>query len=308
LDGPTGDASAHGRRRRAHPDERGVIRSAFHLLDLVADLEPVRLVDLALVAGIPRPTVHRLLGQLVAVGAVRREGTRYRLGQSLLGLGTRVSPERQLRVAARRPIAELAAASGATVSLSGALGGDLVYLDTVDARVPFGYIFEPGSQVPQGTAQARAHTEIPHEGPLAAIVDEGRVVPDLSCVAAPIPLPTGGVAAIAAVVAGRRPPAALVGATRATAARIAGLLNDQPDLGAAKSSLDGLSVAYDPAGFYRRNTWPPPLSMWRARVLATAASRPPSWPGRTALRIGSTRGCHASFTWRRVEMAFAHRW
>jgi DNA-binding IclR family transcriptional regulator len=241
LDGPTGDASAHGKRRRAHPDERGVIRSAFHLLDLVADLEPVRLVDLALVAGIPRPTVHRLLGQLVAVGAVRREGTRYRLGQSLLGLGTRVSPERQLRVAARRPIAELAAASGATVSLSGALGGDLVYLDTVDARVPFGYIFEPGSQVPQGTAQARAHTEIPHVGPLAAIVDEGRVVPDLSCVAAPIPLPTGGVAAIAAVVAGRRPPAALLGATRATAARIAGLLNDQPDLGAAKSSLDGLS-------------------------------------------------------------------
>jgi DNA-binding IclR family transcriptional regulator len=254
VDSPTGHRGAHGRRRRGHPDERGVISSAFHLLDLVADLEPVRLVDLALVAGIPRPTVHRLLGQLVAVGAVRREGTRYRLGQSLLGLGTRVSPERRLRVAARRPIAELAAASGATVSLSAALGADLVYLDTVDARVPFGYVFEPGSPVPPGTAQARAHTEIPHLDPLAAIVDTGSVVPDLSCVAAPIPLPTGGVAAIAAVVAGRHPPAALLGATRATAARIAGLLFDQPDLGSADSSLNGLSVASDPSGFYRRNT------------------------------------------------------
>jgi len=36
--------------------------------------------------GIPRQTVHRLLKQLIEAGAVRREGTRYRLGASLLGL------------------------------------------------------------------------------------------------------------------------------------------------------------------------------------------------------------------------------
>jgi DNA-binding IclR family transcriptional regulator len=48
-----------------------------------------RLIDLSEATGIPRPTVHRLLKQLMDVGAVGREGTRYRPGASLLGLGAR---------------------------------------------------------------------------------------------------------------------------------------------------------------------------------------------------------------------------
>src|ERR1700722_16201681 len=98
------------------------------------------------------PTVHRLLKQLIEVGAMRREGTRYRLGASLLGLGSRVTPERRLRVVARRPLAEIAAATGAAVSLSATIGSDAVFLDTVDARVPLGLAMpEPGSRVPSGT-------------------------------------------------------------------------------------------------------------------------------------------------------------
>ena len=103
-----------------------------------------RLIDLANVSGISA-TVRRLLPQLIAVGAVRREGTRYRLGASLLGLGSRVSPERRLRVAARRPIAELATATGAAVQLSAVIGGEAVYLDAVDARIPLGLTAEPGA-------------------------------------------------------------------------------------------------------------------------------------------------------------------
>jgi DNA-binding Lrp family transcriptional regulator len=57
----------------------------------VGALEPVRLLDLAEATGIPGPTVHRLLKQLIEVGAVRREGTRYRLGASLSELGARVT-------------------------------------------------------------------------------------------------------------------------------------------------------------------------------------------------------------------------
>jgi DNA-binding IclR family transcriptional regulator len=125
-------------------------------------------------------------------------------------------------------MAELAAASGATISLSAALGQDIVYLDTVDARVPLGYIVEPGAEVLAGTAQARAHTEFGHTGSVAPIQDAAGVLPNLSCVAVAIPLATGGVAAMAAVVAAARPPAALLGPTRITAARIAGRLR-QPN-------------------------------------------------------------------------------
>ena len=56
-------------------DARGVIDTAFDLLDHVAALQPARLIDLSETTGIPRATVHRLLKQLIAVGAVRRDGT-----------------------------------------------------------------------------------------------------------------------------------------------------------------------------------------------------------------------------------------
>ncbi len=202
-------------------DARGVIETAFDLLDHVAALQPARLIDLSETTGIPRATVHRLLKQLIDVGAVRREGRRYRLGASLLGLGALVSPERRLRVAARRPMAELAAATGAAVSLSGTIGGEVVFLDSVDARTPLGFLAEPGARVPEGTAQARAHAEIVR---LAPVVDAGGVLPDLSCVAVAVPLGGGQMAAVSAVVAGMRPPIGLLAATRATGARIGGRL------------------------------------------------------------------------------------
>jgi len=198
----TSDRRAAAARRFPHSDGRGVIESAFELLDHVGALEPVRLLDLANVSGIPRETVRRLLQQLIAVGAVRREGTRYRLGASLLGLGSRVSPERRLRVAARRPIAELATATGAAVQLSAVIGSDAVYLDAVDARVPLGLVAEPGARVPPETAAARAHTEL---GRAAPIVDAGGVLADLSCVAVAIPLGNDTAAAVSTLVAGRRP-------------------------------------------------------------------------------------------------------
>lgn len=221
------DRMVSGRRAGAtggslHHDGRGVIESAFELLDHVGALEPVRLLDLANVSGIPRETVRRLLQQLIAVGAVSRDGTRYRLGASLLGLGSRVSPERRLRVAARRPIAELASATGAAVQLSATIGGEAVYLDAVDARVPLAVVAQPGALVPPRTAAARAHAEL---GSTAPIVDAGEVIVDLSCVAVAIPLGNGAVAAVSALVPGPRPPLGLLAATRATAARIAGLVH-----------------------------------------------------------------------------------
>jgi IclR helix-turn-helix domain len=208
-------------------DGRGVIQNVFVLLDHVAALEPVRLLDLAEATGMPRPTVHRLLQQLIAVGAVCRYGRRYRLGASLLGLGARVTPERRLRIAAQRPIAELAAATGAAVNLSASIGDDAVYLDTIGARRPLAFIAQPGAEVPAGTAEARAHVEFCHTAP---IVDPGGVLPDLSCVAVGLPLGTCDVAVVCSLVAGPRPPLGLLAATRVTAARIAGrLLEPQTD-------------------------------------------------------------------------------
>jgi hypothetical protein len=199
-----------------------IIGTAFDLLDQVGALEPARLIDLAQATGIPHPTVHRLLRQLIEVGAVRREGTRYRLGASLLGLGSRVTPEHRLRVVARRPMAELAAITGAGVGLSARIGDEVVFLDTLEPRVPLVIAMpQPGSLVQPGTAPARAHTEIHRSVP---IVDAGGVLPNLSCVTVTIPLSDGQVAAVTAFIAAKRPSVALLAATRATGARVAGQL------------------------------------------------------------------------------------
>jgi len=214
IGGRDEDARAH----RAPNDGRSIIGTAFDLLDQVGALQPVRLIDLAEVTGIPEPTVHRLLKQLIEVGAVRREGTRYRLGACLLGLGARVTPEHRLRVIARRPMAELAAATGAAVGLTAAIGGELVFLDVVEAFVPIGVSPEPGCRVAPGTAQARAHTVI---GRPAPIVDAAAVVADLRCVAIAVPLGNGQLAAVSTLIAGERPSVRLITATAATGARIA---------------------------------------------------------------------------------------
>ena len=232
-----------GAARSPRTDGRGVIESAFELLDHIGALEPVRLLELANVSGIPRETVRRLLQQLIVVGAVSRDGHRYRLGASLLGLGSRVSPERRLRVVARRPIAELAAATGAGVELSAVIGGEAVYLDVVKSRIQLGHTAEPGAPVPPGTAAARAHTEFSCATP---VVDAGGVLSELSCVAVAIPLGEDGVAVVSTLVAGRRPPLGLLAATRATGAHIAGLLQARETVIGKKSPLSGHTFDPDP--------------------------------------------------------------
>ncbi|WP_197516872.1 MULTISPECIES: helix-turn-helix domain-containing protein [unclassified Mycobacterium] len=196
---------------------RGVIQSAFALLELVSELQPVRLVDLSAAARLPHPTVHRLLRQLVDVGAVRRDGTRYCLGATVLRLGATVTPVARLRVASRRPMAELAALTGAAVCLSVDLGDGPVYLDTLDARTPVRYIAKTGDAVPPETAQARAHHSCATRVPL---VDAGQVAADYSCAAMAIPLGSSGVAVVSTLLPTGRPPAGMIEATRRTAERI----------------------------------------------------------------------------------------
>jgi DNA-binding IclR family transcriptional regulator len=159
-------------------------------------------------------------------------------------LGARGTPERRLRVAARRPLAELAAVTGAAVALTAAIGDDAVFL-AIDARDPLGFDPDLGSPIPTGTAQARAHAGIRH---LTPIVDAGDLIPVLSCVAVPIALRSGEVAVVSTLVNGMRPPVTLMAATRNTAARIGGLLREpsQKPMLIEKSSFSERLVAQWP--------------------------------------------------------------
>ncbi|MBB5957249.1 hypothetical protein FHS29_003842 [Saccharothrix tamanrassetensis] len=98
---------------------RGVLEGAFWLLEELRRVGEAGLTRLAADAGLPKATAHRLLDQLVALGAVQRRAGRYRIGPRLYYLGAGWEPAALLRTAAREPLRELAAvAPGASLGLS----------------------------------------------------------------------------------------------------------------------------------------------------------------------------------------------
>jgi DNA-binding IclR family transcriptional regulator len=196
----------------------GVIESAFGLLELLCALGRARVTELAEESGLPRTTVHRLLGQLAAVGAVEKTGVHYRLAAGLLVLSQHVTPMERLRSLAQRPLIELAAATPAHVYLGMATSAAPVYLDVFNGprRLPFQ--LTAGDRMPARSAGTRA---------LAAgvdfAVDDGDTMAGISCAARAIPLPDG-VAAVGIIVPRGHLPRSLLGPLRATAYRITALL------------------------------------------------------------------------------------
>jgi IclR family transcriptional regulator, acetate operon repressor len=85
-------------RRTPAAEGRGVLEGAFRLLRALPDIDgPGQLSRLAEATGIPRPSVHRLMAQLLDVGAVELRGDLYRLGTAMLGFANRVEPTVGLR-------------------------------------------------------------------------------------------------------------------------------------------------------------------------------------------------------------------
>jgi IclR family transcriptional regulator, acetate operon repressor len=89
-------------RRRDDADvavPRAVLDGAFGLPASLHGLGSARVSELQRDSGLPRTTVHRLLGQLEEVGAAQRSGGRWRLGPRLVELGAGVPAEPRLRSA-----------------------------------------------------------------------------------------------------------------------------------------------------------------------------------------------------------------
>jgi IclR family transcriptional regulator, acetate operon repressor len=207
------------------PEPRGVIESAFDLLELLRARGLARVSDLQRDSGLPRTTVHRLLGQLARVGAVERSGSRWRLGPALVTLGSGVPAEPRLRSAARRPLLDLASGTGAMVVLSVELGGRGVVIDVLSGSHRLPLEPDPGTVFSDlRMAASRAHARA-HDGDLRPVVDIGRVHPGISCAAAPLRLSPRDVGAVWLMVPdGTGVPGPAVAATRRTAGRIASAL------------------------------------------------------------------------------------
>ncbi|MFC4033247.1 helix-turn-helix domain-containing protein [Streptomyces polygonati] len=220
----------------ADESARSVIGTAFALLESLRRSGPARVSDLQRDCALPRTTVHRLLGQLEAVGAVRRADGRWHIGPTLKDLGSEARAEVRLREAARRPLVNLARATGALVAISVEAPGHGLVLDVLPGARPLdrgeprpGMVLRTDGRSAGGldasrTAWARAQRRARH-GDLRPVLDIGQVDPAVTCVAVPLRLSSHDTAAVWVMFpSGGGILDTTVTATRRTAQRIAAAL------------------------------------------------------------------------------------
>ncbi|CAM5349020.1 IclR family transcriptional regulator [Streptomyces tanashiensis] len=197
--GDVTEAAAPGRQERG----RGVLEGAFALLDaLRRNGDEAGVTELALACGVPKGSVHRLLDQLVGVGAVERRGNRYRVGPQLYRLGQAWEPHPGLRPAARLPLQRLRAVTGASVVLAVMREDMAITVSSVPGDLEPLLPVRDGIAFRLDTAAGKALC-----GPLrgGAVFDREDVMEGVCCASLPVRAPDGRtVAALAGMVpAGR---------------------------------------------------------------------------------------------------------
>ncbi|WP_369147795.1 IclR family transcriptional regulator [Streptomyces sp. R44] len=183
---------------------RGVLEGAFALLDaLRRNGDEAGVTELALACGVPKGSVHRLLDQLVGLGAVERRGNRYRVGPQLYRLGQAWEPHPGLRTAARLPLQRLRAVTGASVVLTVLREDMALTVSSVPGELEPLLPVRDGIAFHLDTAAGKAL-----RGPLGggAVFDREDVMEGVCCASLPVRAPDGRtVAALAGMVpAGRR--------------------------------------------------------------------------------------------------------
>ncbi|GAB3955253.1 IclR family transcriptional regulator [Streptomyces sparsus] len=140
----------------------------------------VTLSELARRTGLPKPTVHRLIKELVERGFLERGNRGVRLGHCLFTLGSRAPLHQQLRRIALPRLEGLHAATRGSAYLSMPDGTGVVHLDSIRVPMPAGNvpwhdehhlvlsraasraIGSRPAAVPQGTARAAECAAVPH--------------------------------------------------------------------------------------------------------------------------------------------------
>ncbi|GAA1780381.1 IclR family transcriptional regulator [Nocardioides hankookensis] len=138
------------------------------------------LTELADRAGLPMPTAHRLVGELVAWGALARNAAgEYVVGRRLWDIGLLAPVQTGLREVASPYLHDLYGATLATVHLAVRDGTDVLYVDRLAGHASVPVVSSVGSRLPMhatGVGKvllAHAPVEVQH----AVLADLARITP-----------------------------------------------------------------------------------------------------------------------------------
>jgi IclR family transcriptional regulator, acetate operon repressor len=205
---------------------RAVIHGAFEVLATLKHLGNARVSEVQRNCGLPRSTVQRLLVQLEAVGAVERVAARWRLGPTMVLLGAEVPAAPRLRSVARRPLLDLAFATGALVALSVEMADHTAFVEVVPGKTRLPHEPEPGMVLGMPKSAKALAREQSRRGDLRLVIDAGGDL-GISVASAPIRLSAREVAVVKVMVPSTSGvPEPLVLATRRVADRIASDLSN----------------------------------------------------------------------------------
>jgi DNA-binding IclR family transcriptional regulator len=167
---------------RAGPDgppgvaPKSVLARGLRLLDAFGpgDAE-LGLAELAARTGLPKPTAHRLLRELLAWGGVEQTaGGRYRLGMHLFTLGQRVPAQRELRRRALPYLEDLYEATHENVHLAVLHGTTTMFLEKLTGHRSTPIVSRVGSRLPAHcTATGKVFLALGPPERLRRVVDGG---------------------------------------------------------------------------------------------------------------------------------------
>lgn len=113
----------------------GAVRRAIEILELIAERETFRsLRAIAAATGLPKSSVARIMNTLEETEMVANERGLYVVGPRFRRLGIRALDGLDVRVLARSTMAELARATGETVSLNVRFGDIRMYVEQVESQ------------------------------------------------------------------------------------------------------------------------------------------------------------------------------
>lgn len=131
--------------------ELGATGKAFSVLEAIsANSKPTTMSEIIRLTGMTKPTAHRIVNLLMEIGFLERDasGVGFIEGASLVELAHRTltaAAPRSLRHSILQGISE---ATGETCNYGILSGGEVIYLDRVEAKWPLGLRFDAGSRVP----------------------------------------------------------------------------------------------------------------------------------------------------------------
>jgi DNA-binding IclR family transcriptional regulator len=157
------------------PATRSVLERAFRILGAYSPADrKLTLAEMTRRTGIPKPTVHRLAGELVALGVLEGDGGVYRLGLRMFELGQLVPRQRDLREAALPFMQDLFEAAHETVHLAVLDGTEVLYIEKISGHRRVAAGSRIGGRLPAHcTAVGKAILSVSPPGVLDAVLAEG---------------------------------------------------------------------------------------------------------------------------------------